>query len=118
MNVSSILGRLVTPWFVPYWITKHAIEAFSDGLRVEMAPFNVKVCVIEPGNFMAVTKIMGKEGADKSAREFWDLLDETTKQAYDKEKMDKWIDQRMDHFMKLSVSLLTDPVLSRISIHE
>ena len=102
--VSSILGRLSTFWWGPYCMTKHALEAFTDVLRLEMNQFNVKVCAIEPGNYMAGTRIMGKEGPEYSAREFWDKLDDSVQQDYGKKEMDEWIVKRMDHFMKLSVS--------------
>ncbi len=35
----------------PYAMSKHAIEAFTDVLALEMEPFGVKVSVIEPGNY-------------------------------------------------------------------
>lgn len=35
----------------PYSMSKHAIEAFTDALAVEMAPFDVHVSVVEPGNY-------------------------------------------------------------------
>lgn len=54
VNVSSTLGRVVTPFLGVYCITKHGIEAYSDVLRLEMKRFNVKVCTIEPGNFMVI----------------------------------------------------------------
>lgn len=49
MNVSSIGGRLTTPVLGAYNISKFALEAMSDVLRVELAPFGVRVVVIEPG---------------------------------------------------------------------
>ena len=50
INVSSIGGRVVFPINVAYHMSKWALEAMSDGLRVELAPFGVKVVVIEPGS--------------------------------------------------------------------
>jgi len=35
----------------PYTMSKHAVEAFTDTLAVELAPFGVHVGVIEPGNY-------------------------------------------------------------------
>jgi NAD(P)-dependent dehydrogenase (short-subunit alcohol dehydrogenase family) len=49
VNVSSLAGRLVWPWSAVYAATKHALEALSDGLRRETAPFGVRVVLIEPG---------------------------------------------------------------------
>ena len=50
-TISSISGILSGRLFGPYSMSKHAIEAFSDSLAVEMAKFEVKVSVVEPGNF-------------------------------------------------------------------
>lgn len=49
INVSSIGGRVSFPITGAYCVSKFALEAMSDALRVELAPFGVKVVVIEPG---------------------------------------------------------------------
>jgi NADP-dependent 3-hydroxy acid dehydrogenase YdfG len=48
VNVSSILGRFSPPGGALYHATKHAVEAYSDALRIEVGQFGVQVCVIEP----------------------------------------------------------------------
>jgi NAD(P)-dependent dehydrogenase (short-subunit alcohol dehydrogenase family) len=50
INVSSISGRVTSPVTGPYSASKFALEALSDALRVELAPFGVRVVVIEPGS--------------------------------------------------------------------
>jgi NAD(P)-dependent dehydrogenase (short-subunit alcohol dehydrogenase family) len=49
VNVSSIGGRRAMPMLGAYSASKFALEAMSDALRIELAPFGVKVVVIEPG---------------------------------------------------------------------
>jgi len=49
LNVSSIGGRLVMPYGGVYSASKFAVEALSDALRLELAPWNIQVVVIEPG---------------------------------------------------------------------
>lgn len=49
VNVSSISGRVASPFLSPYSTSKFALESFSDSLRREMRPLGVKVSVIEPG---------------------------------------------------------------------
>jgi short-subunit dehydrogenase len=49
VNISSVAGRIARPLSSIYDATKHALEAISDGLRGELAPFGIKVVVIEPG---------------------------------------------------------------------
>lgn len=48
-NISSISGRIASPFLAPYAASKFAMEGFSDSLRRELAPHSVRVCVIEPG---------------------------------------------------------------------
>ncbi len=49
INVSSVGGRMTTPLLGAYSASKFALEALSDALRIELAPFGVKVVIIEPG---------------------------------------------------------------------
>lgn len=50
-TVGSISGILSGPLFGPYSMSKHAVEAFTDALGAELARFDIKVSVIEPGNY-------------------------------------------------------------------
>src|ERR1041384_2783685 len=49
VNLSSMGGRLTFPGGGAYHATKYAVEALSDELRVEVAPFGIDVIAIEPG---------------------------------------------------------------------
>ena len=49
VNVSSVAGKVSIPFAGPYCASKHALEAVSDALRVEVAPWKIRVVVIEPG---------------------------------------------------------------------
>ena len=49
VNLSSMGGKLTLPGGAFYHATKHAVEAISDALRVELQPFAIDVVVIEPG---------------------------------------------------------------------
>ena len=49
INVSSIAGHKVGPGSAVYAATKHAVRAFSEGLRQEMASQNIRVTIISPG---------------------------------------------------------------------
>ena len=51
VNISSIYGLTSTPLTGWYQAAKHALEAVSDALRVEVASDNVAVVLIEPGAF-------------------------------------------------------------------
>ena len=50
INISSVAGRIVFPAGSVYCATKHAVTAFSEGLRQELSPRNnIRVTTIEPG---------------------------------------------------------------------
>jgi NAD(P)-dependent dehydrogenase (short-subunit alcohol dehydrogenase family) len=49
INVSSMAGRTAFPGGGYYHASKYALEALSDALRLEVAPFGVDVILIEPG---------------------------------------------------------------------
>ncbi|NER35937.1 MAG: SDR family NAD(P)-dependent oxidoreductase [Oscillatoria sp. SIO1A7] len=49
VNVSSAAGKVYVPLGAWYIATKHALEGWSDCLRLETKPFNIDVIIIEPG---------------------------------------------------------------------
>jgi NAD(P)-dependent dehydrogenase (short-subunit alcohol dehydrogenase family) len=49
LNVSSMGGRITLPGGAFYHASKYAVEALSDALRMEVAPFGIDVVLIEPG---------------------------------------------------------------------
>ena len=46
--VSSVAGRISTPMFGVYSASKFALEAVADAMRMELAPWGIRVSVIEP----------------------------------------------------------------------
>jgi NAD(P)-dependent dehydrogenase (short-subunit alcohol dehydrogenase family) len=50
VNISSTAGRVAFPFEAAYAASKFAVEGLSESLRHELAPFHIKVKVIEPGN--------------------------------------------------------------------
>lgn len=69
VNMSSISGRIASPFMGPYAASKFALEALSDSLRREMLPLGVSVSIVEPGAI--ATPIWEKartEGLGKSAK--------------------------------------------------
>ena len=49
INVSSVVAHVTTPLMGAYCASKHAVEALSTALRIELAPWNIEVVLIEPG---------------------------------------------------------------------
>src|SRR5258706_2302317 len=48
-QVSSVGGRMAIAGNTPYHAAKWAVGGFSDALAMEVAPFGVKICSLEPG---------------------------------------------------------------------
>ncbi len=49
INVSSVAGHKVRAGGAVYAATKHAVLALSEGLRLEVKPYNIRTTVISPG---------------------------------------------------------------------
>ena len=49
VNVSSVQGRIGTPLEGPYAASKHALEALSESLHIELGHFGIRVVIVEPG---------------------------------------------------------------------
>jgi NAD(P)-dependent dehydrogenase (short-subunit alcohol dehydrogenase family) len=49
VNITSLTGKVAAIGQSPYVASKHALEGVSDGLAQELAPFGIRVVVIEPG---------------------------------------------------------------------
>jgi NAD(P)-dependent dehydrogenase (short-subunit alcohol dehydrogenase family) len=49
VNTSSVAGRVALPGMGPYSMSKFALEAFTDTLRLELRQWGVHVAAIEPG---------------------------------------------------------------------
>ncbi|NNU15541.1 SDR family oxidoreductase [Parvularcula sp. ZS-1/3] len=51
VQISSQLGRVIVPAYGQYSPTKFALEAMSEGMAYEVAPFGIDVNIIEPGGY-------------------------------------------------------------------
>ena len=51
INMSSISGRMGFPGLSAYVSSKHALEGYSESLRLELKPFGIDVSLIEPGSY-------------------------------------------------------------------
>ncbi len=64
LMMSSVAGILTPPTYGAYSSSKHALEALSNALRLEMYPFNIEVILIEPGyivtNFQQTAKALAE----------------------------------------------------------
>ena len=53
INISSIEGKVASPFISAYPATKHAIEGFSSSLRRELRLFGIKVIIVAPGGIQS-----------------------------------------------------------------
>jgi len=79
-TIGSISGILSGTLFGPYSMTKHAMEAYADSLAREMERFDVKVSIVEPGNYKSkigesLKKRMDAQSADYSSSAYKDEMD-------------------------------------------
>lgn len=93
VNISSIYGLMTTPLTGWYQAAKHALEALSDALRVEVASDGIAVVLIEPGAFRS--NIWESAGNDLQRR-----IDSEYFTAY----------KRLETGIKASQRLMGDPI--------
>lgn len=91
INLSSMGGRVYTPLGAWYHATKHALEGWSDCLRIELKQFGIDVIIIEPGAIITEFGDVMMEPALKRAKgtvyeAMTQRLLTTTKELYDKGK--------------------------------
>jgi NAD(P)-dependent dehydrogenase (short-subunit alcohol dehydrogenase family) len=81
VNIGSDNGKLTMPFNGAYCMSKHAMESFSDALRIELKPFGIQVVLIEPGSID--TPIWEKSVAD--ARRLLEELPDEAGELYEEE---------------------------------
>ena len=69
VNVSSIAGKAVLLFGGWYNVSKYAVEAFSDALRVETKPFGIKVCLIEPSGIKTDWGFIAADNLETTSRD-------------------------------------------------
>ena len=62
--VGSVSGRLALPFLGPYAASKFALEAVADSLRAEVAPFGIRVSLVQPGS---IATPMWRKGGERAA---------------------------------------------------
>ncbi len=62
--MGSVGGRSALPFLGPYAASKHALEAFADVLRIELAPWGMTVSIVEPASVKTAIWAKGAEQAD------------------------------------------------------
>jgi short-subunit dehydrogenase len=67
INISSMGGKIYTPYGGWYHATKFAIEALSDCMRLETAQFGIDVVIVEPGGIKTEWGMIAADNLEKTA---------------------------------------------------
>jgi NAD(P)-dependent dehydrogenase (short-subunit alcohol dehydrogenase family) len=57
LHIGSLAGRMTFAGIGLYCSSKHAVEAITESLRLEVRPFNIEVAVVEPGTIWTPFKV-------------------------------------------------------------
>ena len=89
INISSMGGKIYSLLGSWYHATKHALEGWSDCLRLELAPFNIDVVIVEPGiiktefDDVMLTPMMERSG-NSAYSALAKKMEQMTKSSYEK----------------------------------
>ncbi|XP_069672235.1 dehydrogenase/reductase SDR family protein 7-like [Periplaneta americana] len=78
VTISSVQGRIAIPYRSAYAASKHALQAFYDTLRAEIAKYNITVSVISPGYIATAMSINALTGSGEQ----YGAMDESTASGY------------------------------------
>ncbi|XP_073939668.1 retinol dehydrogenase 5 isoform X2 [Castor canadensis] len=87
INITSVMGRLSANGG-GYCVSKFGLEAFSDSLRRDLAPFGVRVSIVEPGFFQ--TPVTNVETLEDMLKACWARLPPATQARYGEAFLTTW----------------------------
>lgn len=71
INISSIAGKEVYPGGNVYCATKHAVDAITKGMRIDLLPHNIKVCSLAPGMVETEFSLVRFKGDSEKAEQVY-----------------------------------------------
>jgi NAD(P)-dependent dehydrogenase (short-subunit alcohol dehydrogenase family) len=99
VNVSSVVGRVAAIGQQPYFTSKWALEGMSEGLAQELAPFGIRVAIVEPGITKSAIFAKNTDGPNETG-------------AYDAHY------RRLFQFYAVGIAQATDPFEVGAVVHE
>jgi NAD(P)-dependent dehydrogenase (short-subunit alcohol dehydrogenase family) len=108
INIGSVQGIMTVPFMTAYSASKHAVEAFAQGLRRELTPFGISVSTIEP-NFTQ-SALFGKAAADLVSNRYlgtryeaaWAQFNTSIAASEDKAKPASTVAKKVLHALQIS----------------
>jgi len=88
VSVASICAKVAMPTGGPYNVSKFAIAAYCDTIRVELEQFGVHVSILEPGFFK--TPQANPDAAKADTKMVWDRLPDSIKEEFGEDYL-KWM---------------------------
>ncbi|GLQ32070.1 SDR family NAD(P)-dependent oxidoreductase [Litoribrevibacter albus] len=70
INIGSVSGILTTPFSGAYCASKAAVHSITDAMRIELAPFNIKVVDVRPGAIQSNFGDNAMSGTEKNRARF------------------------------------------------
>jgi len=95
INITSIAAKEVYPGGNVYCATKHAVDALTKGMRIDMLPYNIKVSSIAPGMVETEFSIVRFKGDKEKANQVYNGF--TPLYAIDIAETVEFIISRPDH---------------------
>ena len=74
VNVGSIAGIEVYPNGNVYCASKFAVDAFTQGLRLDLNPFGIRICAVHPGLVETEFSMVRFKGDEERSRKVYDTL--------------------------------------------
>lgn len=62
VNMGSLSGFVGTPFHGPYAASKHAVAGYTEALRLEVAPYGIRVAVVEPAAHRTAIQMIEPRG--------------------------------------------------------
>lgn len=111
INMASFVARIPINGTSAYSVSKSAIVAFSDILRLEMKKWDVHVSIIEPLGFQ--TNNFNEQVLESRLQEIWDSLDKECQLVYGK----RYLEDLYKSYKELLPKIPTDlsPVVQAVS---
>jgi NAD(P)-dependent dehydrogenase (short-subunit alcohol dehydrogenase family) len=99
VNISSVVGRVAAIGQQPYFTSKWALEGMSEGLAQELAPFGIRVAIVQPGITKSAIFAKNTDGPNSTG-------------AYDAHY------RRLFQFYAVGIAQATDPFEVGAVVHE